>query len=185
MPTAADVVAAFSNRSLQIDPNAINTCVNYCTECCLSAEDFVNQWDAHSMNTNVPVATLETLATFRAVLQEQAKQAMIKTERVQKENIKHPINHHIKPLVKKEPFMMQETPKKRNVAPASFQSPDAKKHASSSSSSIFSPTYIYIYKYMFMLSLHIQCHFFQRLYRYILMPPATHIPTKDTNDIST
>ncbi|KAF0684361.1 Aste57867_23674 [Aphanomyces stellatus] len=135
-PTAADVAAAFTNQSLDIKDNAIDTCVQLCKEFALSAESLVEQWDVFAMNATVNVATIETLGKFRGMLFDQQKNRSVKRE------VKEPAKP--RSMVKKEPLAsvygvqlpaVKDTPKKRQAAP-SFQSPDAKMIKTS----VFSPS---------------------------------------------
>ncbi|CAK4494498.1 unnamed protein product [Aphanomyces euteiches] len=115
-PTPADVTAAFNNRSLEIQKDAVDTCVQLCREFALTVESLVEQWDVFSMNASVQTATVESLATFRSsiILEQQKKGTTVKKE--PRESLKH------KSMVKKEPLAsvygvqlptVQDTPKKR------------------------------------------------------------------------
>ncbi|CAK4705161.1 unnamed protein product [Aphanomyces euteiches] len=138
-PTPADVTAAFNNRSLEIQKDAVDTCVQLCREFALTVESLVEQWDVFSMNASVQTATVESLATFRSsiILEQQKKGTTLKKE--PRESLKH------KSMVKKEPLAsvygvqlptVQETPKKRLSSSGTFQSPEAKMIKTS----VFSPT---------------------------------------------
>ncbi|GMF38105.1 unnamed protein product [Phytophthora fragariaefolia] len=68
----AAIRAAFAACNLELEEDAVATCVSICTEFGLSSDDMAAQWDAYSMNQQLSgAASADGLVAFRSHLKQQ------------------------------------------------------------------------------------------------------------------